>query len=182
MGPPTPSPAAEEPPPDAPLAIPAFYRILFSTVDPLLGLIGGVLLNLVSPASTLNSYTPLFTSPPAPETTILLASSSGFFAGLAFLQLYLLRARPADLVVWRALQGALIAVDAAMFAALVGALVREGRVDKMLWRAEDWVNMVMYPALLTIRLAFVSGVGMDAPGDLDDDEDGDEDEGKDKTE
>ena len=166
-----------------PLPIPSFYRILFTTIDPILGLIGAVLA-LFSPTTTLTSFTPHFVQPIATETTVLLASSAGWHLGMAFLQLVLLR-RTNELQVWRAVQGALIPVDLAMFVALVRVLRQEGRLDKMRWRSEDWVNVVMYISLLVIRLAFLSGIGMDAPGDPDeddkeDDKEHDKEDGKEK--
>lgn len=135
--------------------IPTFYRIFFTWVDPLM-CIGGALGTLFAPTSILESYTPRITSPPALETSVLLDSTIGWFAGMAFLQAYLLRARPADLVLWRALQVAMIAVDVAMLGGLAKAL-GAGGFDTAGWRGGDWGNMVGYPALIAVRLAFLAG-------------------------
>ncbi|KAL8278505.1 hypothetical protein RQP46_009195 [Phenoliferia psychrophenolica] len=141
--------------------IPTFYRIFFTLIDPLMCL-GGVLGCLVFPSSTLTSYTPsALGAPITPSTSVLLDSTAGWFLGMAFLQFSLLRARPYDVVVWRAVQVALVCVDLTMWLGLVRALVVEGRMaDTANWRGGDWGNVVGYPALVAVRVAFLVGIGM----------------------
>jgi hypothetical protein len=110
--------------------IPSFYRIWSTIVDPLLTLVG-VFGNLFAPIATLNSYSPSYVSPPATETTLLLDTVAGFLAGLAFLQVVLLRARTTDMTVWRALQASTVLVDIAMLGGFARALSGQGRTD---WR------------------------------------------------
>ena len=59
---------------------------------------------------------------PGPETT-LLDYLVGFFAMLGVLQVSLLRARPADVYVWKALQFATLVLDVVQVAATARALL-----------------------------------------------------------
>lgn len=60
--------------------------------------------NIITPTTMLNSYSPSFTSPPASETVVLLDTMAAFLVGPIFLQVFLLRAKPTDITVWRAVQ------------------------------------------------------------------------------
>lgn len=139
--------------------IPSFYRIWFTVVDPILS-IAGVVGNLFAPASILNSYSPSYVSPPATETIFLLDATAGFFAGVALLQVVLLRARPADVTVWRLVEASIILVDFAMLGGFARALRAEGRTDWSVWRIEEWTNLIILAGVAVIRTAFILGVGM----------------------
>jgi hypothetical protein len=97
-----------------------FYRVWFTTIDPVLSL-SGVLGNLFAPAAILRSYSPSFVSPPATETTVLLYTAAGFLAGHMLLSIGLLRAKPNDVTVWRAFQANSSIVDFFMIAGLAQA-------------------------------------------------------------
>jgi hypothetical protein len=84
-------------------SIPAVYRYFFTIIDPLM-CIGGVLGNIFAPATILASYTAAPVLPPAIETTVMLDGMGGWFAGMGFLQVYLLRAKKDDLTVWKSVQ------------------------------------------------------------------------------
>ncbi|KAJ7583858.1 hypothetical protein C8J56DRAFT_952035 [Mycena floridula] len=144
--------------------IPAFYRHFFTTIDPLMCL-GGVFGNILAPASILASYTATPSLPPATETIVLLDGMAGFFAGMAFTQIFLLRAKKEDLTVWKAVQVSMVFVDIFMLFGLARALIgQRGGMDTTSWRGQDWGNIVGYPALILIRLAFLAGVGMGRKG------------------
>lgn len=140
-------------------SIPSFYRVWFTVIDPILSLFG-VFGNLLTPTVILNSYSPFYASPPTTETIFLLDTTAGFLAGLTFLQVVLLRAKPTDVTVWRALQASIVLVDIGMLAGLVRVLSAEGRADWKVWRVQEWTNMGITAAVLIIRAAFLLGVGM----------------------
>ena len=111
-----------------PEPISPFYRIIFTIVDPIFTLVG-IAGNLLAPTDILKSYTPLFVSPPAPETTFLLGTTAGWYAASLVNQVYILRARPNDLAVWRAIQGGTAIVDVAMLAGIARILAAEKRLN-----------------------------------------------------
>ena len=138
--------------------IPKPYRVFFRVVDPTLSLFG-VIMHLQSD-KILPNYALEPTMPPATETRLLLDALVGFFAGLAFLQAVLLRARPNDVVVWKCLQAATILIDLAMLAGFYRALSSTGRLDVSTWRNEEWNNIMINSFVAMIRTLFVLGVGM----------------------
>ena len=98
--------------------------------------------------------------PPGPETALLLDYLVGFFAMLGVLQLSLLRARPADVYVWKALQFATLVLDVVQVAATARALLAQGRTDPGAWLGGEWQNLAGNAGIGLIRAAFVLGVGM----------------------
>jgi hypothetical protein len=139
--------------------MPSFYRIWFTIVDPLLAFVG-VFSNLFAPTATLNSYSPSYVSPSATETTLLLETVAGFLAGLVSLQVVLLRARPSDMTVWRALQASTLLVDTAMLGGPARALSSQRRTDWRVWRTEEWTHLAITAGVVVIRVAFLLGVGI----------------------
>ncbi|KAF6236879.1 hypothetical protein HO173_005170 [Letharia columbiana] len=139
--------------------IPSFYRIWFTVVDPFLSIIG-VYGNLFAPTSILNSYSSSYVSPPTTETIPLLDTTAGFLAGLAFLQVALLRAKPTDLTVWGALQGSTVLVDIAMCGWIYEGVVCRGRTDWRDWKVEEWTSLGNTAGVALIRTAFLLDVGM----------------------
>lgn len=143
--------------------IPAFYRVLFTIIDPLLPL-GGLVIHTLFPAFTLHSYVAAPVLPAAPETQFLLDYTAGFFASLAFLQAVLLRARPHDVTVWKILQASTIFVDIFVVGGFLRSLSAQGRLDYASWRAEDMQNIFGNAAIGLLRLAFCLGVGLGESG------------------
>jgi hypothetical protein len=140
-----------------------FYRIWFTTIDPVLSLSGAVC-NLFAPAAILRSYSPSLVFPPATETTVLLYTAAGFLAGHMLLSIGLLRAKPNDVTVWRAFQANSSIVDFFMIAGLAQAASVQGRLNLRTWRAEDWINVCVLFGVAIIRLAFLAGMGMSKRG------------------
>ncbi|KAK7890415.1 hypothetical protein LTR67_008301 [Exophiala xenobiotica] len=145
-------------------SIPSFYRVFFSTIDPLIALTG-ILTNIFAPSVILKSYNSNPTLPPSTETTVLLRSSAGYLLSTMFLQTVLLRLRPTDLTVWRCLQIAILIQDVAILASLTLALATERRLNLALVRPEEWSNLVVLTAVGLIRAAFILDVGMPQAGD-----------------
>ncbi|KAF7348600.1 hypothetical protein MVEN_01377800 [Mycena venus] len=139
--------------------IPSFYRIWFTIVDPILAS-SGLLGNLFVPGTALRTYTPNAVLPPAPETTMLLDTTAGFFAAVMFLSIVLLRARPTDFGLWRMVMFSILLVDIAILGGLARLLRAEGRTNPVAWRPEEWVNFVITAGVAVIRTAFCLGVGM----------------------
>lgn len=65
--------------------IPAFYRIFFTTIDPIMASFGCIA-NLFLPDMILDGYTPAIARPIALETRVLLDAIAGFFACIVVLQ------------------------------------------------------------------------------------------------
>lgn len=137
--------------------IPTFYRIWFTIVDPLFTLLG-IYSMVFNPKTVLNSYSPTYISPPSSETVLLLDVKAAFLVGLLYLQLVLLRARPTDVTVWRALQASTLLVDLGMLAAFARALSVQGRMDARLLRVEEWGNYAITAGLAVVRSSFLVGV------------------------
>lgn len=139
--------------------IPAFYRIFFTIIDPIIAS-SGVLLNTLDPNRVLQSYSPYAQLPSRTETKFLLEVSSGFLLGIMLLQVFLLRAKPADITVCKYVQGSDLIVDIVMLSAVYRALASEGRLALGTVRMDDWTNIVVLLTVGSIRTAFILGVGM----------------------
>ena len=140
--------------------IPTFYRVVFTIIDPFFCALG-VATHLLTKNTVLAGLSPSALIPPLPETALLLDFLLGFFAMLGCLQVSLLRARPADVAVWRALQGSTLVLDIIMTAATARKLVLEGRsTDPSVWLGGEWQNLVGNAVIGVIRAAFVLGNGM----------------------
>ncbi|PIL34556.1 hypothetical protein GSI_03334 [Ganoderma sinense ZZ0214-1] len=140
--------------------IPTFYRVVFTLIDPFFCALG-VATHLFTKNDVIAGLSPTALVPPAPETALLLDFLLGFFAMLGCLQVSLLRARPNDVPVWRALQGSTLVLDVIMTAATARKLVLEGRVgDPGAWLGGEWQNLAGNAAIGAVRAAFVLGIGM----------------------
>lgn len=139
--------------------IPAAYRIWFATLDPLIASTG-VLGNIFSPHDVLNSYYPKAADPPAIDTKVLLDTSSGFYLGIMFLQIVLLRLRSRDVTVWKCVQASIAIVDVAIIAAVLMALDTQDRLSPSLWRWQEAGTFCLTSSVLVSRLLFVCGVGL----------------------
>ncbi|KAK0789939.1 hypothetical protein LTR91_014095 [Friedmanniomyces endolithicus] len=140
-------------------SIPSFYRIFFTTVDPLIALTGFISA-LFFPNFLLSTYSPTATIPPTTETTQLLNILAGFYLSVVPLQVFLLRARPQDLTVWRALQFSVLITDLAVLGAMARALNAQGRLQPSHWRLEEAGSMLLTTVVGLIRFWFLMGLGM----------------------
>ncbi|OAP63078.1 hypothetical protein AYL99_02305 [Fonsecaea erecta] len=148
--------------------IPRFYRVFFSTIDPLIAL-SGALTQLFAPATILRLYnvsaTAAATTRPAPETTVLLDSGAGYLLSTMFLQVVLLRRRPADRTVWRCLEASILIQDVAVVGAVVRSLAAQHRLAWRLVAPDEWANLAILVGLGALRAAFLLGVGMGNAGE-----------------
>ncbi|MCJ1351756.1 MAG: hypothetical protein MMC33_001740 [Icmadophila ericetorum] len=145
------------------MAIPTFYRIWFTTVDPIFSLFG-ILTALFLPTTMLTSFSPTPTIPPTTETVFLLDQTAAFLTGLTFLQIYLFRAKPTDMVVWRAVQTSILLVDLGMLGGIARGLAGQGRLEFESLRLEEWGNLVIIGNAALVRITFLLGVGMGSRG------------------
>ena len=141
--------------------IPLFYRVVFTLVDPFFCALG-VATHLFTKNDVLAGLSPAARVPPGPETALLLDFLVGFFAMLGVLQVSLLRARPADVYVWKALQFATLVLDIVQVAATARALLVQGRTDPGAWLGGEWQNLAGNAGIGLIRAAFVLGVGVES--------------------
>ena len=139
--------------------IPLVYRVLFVVFDILLPAMG-IFLNAFSPITPLTNYTANPVTPPNLETLVLLDGTSGFLAALAFLNVFFLLYRPNDILVWRALIGAVLLQDIFM----LGGFARELKLRGGDWRGEDYGNIGGYILIAAVRSLFLLDVGMDRKG------------------
>lgn len=140
--------------------IPRFYRFWFTTVDPFLAAVGAYGA-LFIPLQILGNYSPNIVIPPSPETLALLDVKAGFCIALAYLQVVLLRAHSRDVGVWRIMETSNTFVSLGMLSALIRAMVGQERLNPTLWGRGEITSLGVTVGLLTVRVAFVAGVGLD---------------------
>jgi hypothetical protein len=140
--------------------IPAFYRLFFPTLDPLIALTGS-LTHLLSPRTILTLYNPSAALPPAIETTTLLDIIAAYLLATTPLQVIMLRLRPADVALWKCLQGSLLVQDVGIVAAVVRSLSAQGRLHRPgLITAAEWGNLAVLAGVGILRAGFLLGVGI----------------------
>lgn len=140
--------------------IPIAYRVLFVLLDIALPIMG-ICFNTFDPVSALGNFTPRPTTPINMETYVLLDCTSGFFAALAFINIYLLLYRPNDLVVWRGLIAGILIQDLFMVGGFLRELrLRDGGIELADWSGQDWGNVGGYTAIALLRGLFLAGVGL----------------------
>lgn len=140
--------------------MPIAYRILFILLDVALPIMG-ICFNLFAPVQALQNLTPNPTTPINLETYVLLDCTSGFFAALAFINIYLLLHRPNDLEVWRALCAGVLLQDLFMIGGFLRELrLRDGGVAVADWTGQDWGNVGGYTVIALLRGLFVAGIGL----------------------
>ncbi|KAL6249456.1 hypothetical protein RBB50_003309 [Rhinocladiella similis] len=135
--------------------IPQFYRVFFTTFDPIIAL-SGVVANLFFPSLILTSYTATPTLPPSAETTALLHGSAGYLLSTMFLQIVLLRLT-SDITVWRCLQASILIQDVVLLASASMAVTDQGRGMTTL-RGEEVGNLSVLIGVGGIRVAFLLGL------------------------
>lgn len=138
--------------------IPKFYRVALAIIDLGISPITAIT-TLFAPQLLLNAYTPTYTSPPAHETIFIMDQSAGFFLMAAFLQLFLFRSRPDDLLLWRAFESSLLLVDSAYVFGYVKLLSTNDRLGMSAWRLDDWGNWGVIIAIVGVRVAFLAQIG-----------------------
>jgi hypothetical protein len=140
-----------------PNIIPPAYRLFFTTLDPAIGAVGWIA-GLFYPNVILSSLglPTSKTVPPSLEARVLLQSQSGFYLAVGILSVFLLRARPNDLSVWRLLVLSLLVTDVFIVGAGLKGVVEQGKGGDFMFVS----SALTTGAIGIIRAAFLLGVGM----------------------
>lgn len=93
---------------------------------------------------------------------MLLACTSGFFAALAFINIYLLMYRPNDLVIWKGLVAGALLQDLFMIGGFLTDIRSRGGTGFGVADSsgKTWGNVVGYSMIALLRVLFVAGVGL----------------------
>jgi hypothetical protein len=141
-------------------SIPAFYRIFFTYVDPII-CAWGASMDFFMPTTVLSSHIPS----PTPDIghAMILKQRGGGMLNFGIISAVLLRYTP-DMNVWRIVQLSCFVVDLAYYWAVWEVLAKQGRLNVGTWRAEDWgsIGITVFAGL--VRLAFLARVGFGEPG------------------
>ena len=140
-------------------SFPTAYRVVFTIIDPTLTVIS-IVLNLLAPEGILQTKSTTCVCPASAKTIMLPQLTVGWYIVGFIHQVYLLRAKPVDPIVWRAIQSGFAVVDMFMLAGLTKILNNENRISPVAWRIEDCTNIVISLVLLAVRSAFMLGMGM----------------------
>jgi hypothetical protein len=139
--------------------IPFAYRFLVLWFEPLAAANGAFMaafksddfLAVMTPRATPISLTPQF--------QIAFEQLAATYFLFAFNEAIVLRLT-SELSVWKGMLLGIGCCDAIHIWATGNALGKEVMMNPMLWRAVDWVNLVLLYVPITMRLAFVFGVGI----------------------
>ena len=136
--------------------IPAFYRIFFTYIDPIICL-WGASMDFFLPTLVLSSHIP---SPPTPDQghIMILKQRGGGMLNFGIVSAVLLRYTD-DVNVWKIVQVACFVVDLAYYWSVWEVLGNQGRLNVATWRSEDWGSVVITGFAGAARLAFMMGVG-----------------------
>jgi hypothetical protein len=139
--------------------IPAFYRIFFTSIDPLIAL-SGAYMDFFDPETILASSFPRtsFYAKPTPPVTVLLTQAGGAFLMMAFLMVFMLRYTD-DVNLWKMFEFGILVTDLTLFFSLYGALEGQRRLNVGGIRWEEWGTMVITGFVTVVRIAFLGGLG-----------------------
>lgn len=139
--------------------IPPFYRIFFTSIDPLIAL-SGAYLSFFDPETILASSFPRSSiyAKPTPPITVLLTQASGAFIMMAYFMIFMLR-YTSDVKIWKVFEFGILITDFTLFLSLRGALETQGRLDVGAIRREEWGTIVITGFVTLVRMAFLVGVG-----------------------
>jgi hypothetical protein len=139
-------------------SVPYIYGLILLTIEPLLAVMGSVLV-LVDPSTYLGSITRHSVSF-APDTAFLYTSLGGAWMYFAFVEAVVLRLFD-DLALWRVLCLGMLLSDFAFChstAQAVGGWAAYVRIAD--WTAEDWVAFATTAPMVLTRISIVLGVGV----------------------
>ena len=140
--------------------IPPFYRIFFTSIDPLIAL-SGAYISLFDPETILASSFPRSSiyAKPTPPITVLLTQASGAFVMMAYFMIFMLRYTD-DVKIWKMFEFGILITDFTLFLSLSDALGIQGRLDVGAIRWEEWGTIVITGFVTSVRVAFLVGVGL----------------------
>lgn len=135
-----------------------FYRVWFTSVDPLL--LAFLTYTLVfTPDVMMDSLIPTSMSVPNPDHAFLFHQLAALYGFLTLMLAVLLRST-SDLKVWNIVIGAVLMIDVALLTSLYVSLDHQGRLGLVHWRAQDWFNWIITGFVAVVRVIFLAGVGV----------------------
>ncbi|KAF2706190.1 hypothetical protein K504DRAFT_385897 [Pleomassaria siparia CBS 279.74] len=141
--------------------IPSFYRVFFTSIDPLIAL-SGAFFALFQPDTTIASMFPLSHAWAriTPSHTMLLQQSGGFLISIIVLQVALLRYTQ-DVNIWKIVQSSILVSDFTLFYSLWCALDAQKRLHIGMLRAEEWGTVGITAFVTVARILFIVGIGLE---------------------
>lgn len=136
-------------------SVPAFYRIFFKYVDPVIALFG-VYLNFIDQDAAVKGMAPNSTYDP--NTVFLFHQCGGLALAVSFLSAALPRYSD-DLTVWKIFQFAIFLSDIAGVSGIYNAMARQGRLAPENWTSDDISTGGVYVLLTILRFLFVVEFG-----------------------
>ncbi|KAF3006968.1 hypothetical protein E8E14_005221 [Neopestalotiopsis sp. 37M] len=141
--------------------IPSFYRIWFTSVDPLVCLATSFMC-FWDPDAGLTSVVPAAISTRNPYQDFLFHQAGALYLMLAIHLAVLLR-YTSDLGVWRINQGAVLVVDFILMWSQYYSQKQQGRLALEDWRQEDYAAAAITIFVAVLRTCFLIGVGFKSP-------------------
>ncbi|KAH6884421.1 hypothetical protein B0T10DRAFT_493174 [Thelonectria olida] len=136
-----------------------FYRLWFTTVDPL-SLAPTVLGLLFKPNFMMEGLIPATMSVPNPDHSFLFHHLAALYAFLALTLGGVLRATK-EIIVWRVIVAGVLMVDLSIVASMFVSLDHQGRLGLATWRWQDWGNLLYTGGVAVIRGLFLANVGVE---------------------
>ena len=136
--------------------VPAFYRIFFAWLDPILAA-PGACINFIAPQRFLG----MLAGPIVhfdPNTVGPYHHLGGLYLMLAFLSATIPRTT-SDIRVWKLLQWGILIVDFASISGLYTTLNAQNRLSVSAMTQDDWQWAILTPILILIRSCFIAEVG-----------------------
>jgi hypothetical protein len=140
----------------SPPAIPLFYRLFFTYLDPAI-CVWGASMDFFLPSLVLSSHIPH----PVLDIghAMILKQRGGGMLNFGFISAVLLR-YTSDINIWNIVQIACFIVDLAYFWSVWEVLNIQNRLDVRTWRKEDWGSVGITGLATLVRAAWLMGVGM----------------------
>ena len=148
------------------LHIPWPYTLFYLYLEPLFAFLGSLQAAFI-PAQYLTFFTPR--THPLISTNSQITHSifqvpldqvAACYVLFAWNEAITLRVARNDIRVWKAVLGGIAVCDVLHLAGAYRVMGSEAFVNPILWRSEDWVNMVLLWPPLASRLAFILEVGV----------------------
>jgi hypothetical protein len=137
--------------------IPSFYRIFFTSIDPLVALSGGYLNFFDSHTVITSMFPPTHTwSNRTPAHHMLLHQLGGAFFMMAFLMVFMLRCTK-DVNIWKLFEAGILITDFGMFYSMWMALGAQKRLSIGDLRWEEWGSITGF--VTVVRMLFLMEVG-----------------------
>lgn len=143
--------------PDAFLSrIPLAYRALLLYIEPLMAL-NGSLLCIFFPRMFLHTFSPYLAY--HADNQIIFNQLAATYVLFAWNQAVVLRVAK-DIRVWKAIVVGILLCDTIHLWAGFDVMHKEGTMSPAKWRPEDWVAVLSLLVPMSLRTAFLAGVGV----------------------